>query len=474
MKKKLLSMLLTAAMIVTSFSVNVVAAPFGDTSGHWGEQAIKTWSDHGVVNGSDGQFRPNDNLTRAEMATIVANLLKLNAMPEGNPFGDLDQNWYTDPILKCYEAGIMSGDGANVRPNDPVTREEAMVILSKALRIKPAAGGVDGFQDAGHVSNWAEGAVKALLDAGIVNGVGGDMLAPKGQINRASVVTILNNAIGNYVTEDGAEIEAKGGLVLVVGGNATIKGNAKDVLILGNSEEVVLDGLKVEGNVQVEGEGTKLVLSGDAKAESITVAENAAGASVEVGAEASVGTVETEAAKTEIVVKGEVSDVKVDAAAAETAVKVEETGKVETVETAAEKVTVSGDGAVSSVTVSGNDTSVTTPGTKVEAAEGTTGVTADGKEVTTGEAAATEPAVTPSGGGGGGGGSSHSHRYQAVVTAPTCTAGGYTTYTCSCGHTYTADEVAALGHSYDAVVTEPTCTAGGYTTYTCSCGDTYT
>ena len=107
------------------------------------------------------------------------------------------------------------------------------------------------------------------------------------------------------------------------------------------------------------------------------------------------------------------------------------------------------------------------------------------------------------------------HDYQAVVTAPTCTETGYTTYTCSkCGDSYVADETAALGHSfgqwsttkaatctaegeqtrtcsrcgeketrktdalghdYRAVVTAPTCTAKGYTTYTCSrCGDSYT
>ena len=70
---------------------------------------------------------------------------------------------------------------------------------------------------------------------------------------------------------------------------------------------------------------------------------------------------------------------------------------------------------------------------------------------------------------------SHTHSYEAVVTAPTCTVGGYTTYTCSCGDSYIADETPALGHSYEAVVTAPTCTEGGYTTYTCSvCADSYT
>ncbi len=105
------------------------------------------------------------------------------------------------------------------------------------------------------------------------------------------------------------------------------------------------------------------------------------------------------------------------------------------------------------------------------------------------------------------------HSYTKVVTAPTCTTAGYTTYTCSCGDTYTADEtpmtahaygeweetkaatcttkgeetrvcadckvsetreIATIAHSYTSVVTKPTCTTTGYTTYTCSCGDTYT
>ena len=63
------------------------------------------------------------------------------------------------------------------------------------------------------------------------------------------------------------------------------------------------------------------------------------------------------------------------------------------------------------------------------------------------------------------------HTYTPAVTAPTCTAGGYTTYTCTCGDSYKDDATEALGHSYKTVVTAPTCTAGGYTTYTCSTCD---
>ena len=108
----------------------------------------------------------------------------------------------------------------------------------------------------------------------------------------------------------------------------------------------------------------------------------------------------------------------------------------------------------------------------------------------------------------------HEHSYTAVVTAPTCTEKGYTTHTCSCGHSYVDTYTDALGHawdggkvtkqptatetgvktftctrcsetktetipmlthkhSYTAVVTAPTCTEKGYTTHTCSCGDSY-
>ena len=68
-----------------------------------------------------------------------------------------------------------------------------------------------------------------------------------------------------------------------------------------------------------------------------------------------------------------------------------------------------------------------------------------------------------------------SHDYQPVVTPPSCTQDGYTTYTCShCGDSYTADPVSATGHDYGKKVTAPSCTQDGYTTYTCkTCGDSY-
>lgn len=82
------------------------------------------------------------------------------------------------------------------------------------------------------------------------------------------------------------------------------------------------------------------------------------------------------------------------------------------------------------------------------------------------DASANEPEVTQA--------PTHTHSYTQTVTAATCTTQGFTTYTCSCGDTYTDNQTAAKGHNYTQTITAPTCTAGGYTTYTCACGHTYT
>ena len=69
----------------------------------------------------------------------------------------------------------------------------------------------------------------------------------------------------------------------------------------------------------------------------------------------------------------------------------------------------------------------------------------------------------------------HECSYNAVVTPPTCTEQGYTTYTCECGDSYVDDYVNATGHNYSSEITTPaTHTTTGVMTYTCSCGDTYT
>lgn len=70
----------------------------------------------------------------------------------------------------------------------------------------------------------------------------------------------------------------------------------------------------------------------------------------------------------------------------------------------------------------------------------------------------------------------HVHQYGKRVVAPTCTASGYTQYTCkTCGYSYTGDRTSALGHNYTSTTSGATCTSGGTVRYTCTrCGDSYT
>lgn len=68
------------------------------------------------------------------------------------------------------------------------------------------------------------------------------------------------------------------------------------------------------------------------------------------------------------------------------------------------------------------------------------------------------------------------HDYDKKVTAPTCSAQGYTTYTCKiCNYSHNSAFVETIAHEYESVVTPPTCSADGYTTHTCkNCSDSYT
>lgn len=67
------------------------------------------------------------------------------------------------------------------------------------------------------------------------------------------------------------------------------------------------------------------------------------------------------------------------------------------------------------------------------------------------------------------------HHYESAITPATCTELGYTTYTCTeCGNSYKSDYTDKKPHSHKAVVTPATCTTMGFTTYTCGdCGDSY-
>ena len=256
MKRKILSLILVFAMTVSLFTVGTgaVEPTYGDTAGHWAESSIERWSAYGIIQGSNGLFDPNGQLTCAQLATILAKLLKLPAAKDAGFTDNTADAWYYDAINRCAAAGILNGNGdGTVTPEAPITRERAMVMLARALGIEPIRKpDLTKYTDAAQVSAYAQGYVAALIEAGIVGGVTADELAPQDNINRASTVTILDRAIGTYADKAGATVKADGkGLVLVVAENVKITGAPEGTKI------VVADGatgLSVNGKAVSAGQ----------------------------------------------------------------------------------------------------------------------------------------------------------------------------------------------------------------------------
>ena len=227
MKRKILSLILAFAMTVSLLTVGTgaVEPTYGDTAGHWAESSIERWSAYGIIQGSNGQFDPNGQLTCAQLATILAKLLKLPAAKDAGFTDNTADAWYYDAINRCAAAGILNGNGdGTVTPEAPITRERAMVMLARALGIEPIRKpDLTKYTDAAQVSAYAQGYVAALIEAGIVGGVTAGELAPQDNINRASTVTILDRAISTYADKAGATVKADGkGIVLVVAKNVKI------------------------------------------------------------------------------------------------------------------------------------------------------------------------------------------------------------------------------------------------------------
>lgn len=253
--KKLLILLPVLALLLALPSFGA----YSDTSGHWGESAIDEWSQAGIVQGAGGLFRPDDPITRAEMATVITRLLRLTEQAP-NTYTDLPAGeWYESAVLCCVKAGIMQGDGGGIiRPGDKITRQEAIVMLGRAWGISQnPTGSLDKFTDGNQTADWARGYVKSFVDLGYVKGVGDNMLAPTGVINRASVVTILSNAIASYVSTSGEFNMSPGnqGIVLVCAKDVTLTGAAGGMVLVSqgaNGSMLTVKGIAGNMNIKAD------------------------------------------------------------------------------------------------------------------------------------------------------------------------------------------------------------------------------
>lgn len=126
-----------------------------------GADAIAKVAKMGLMNGYiDGTFKPNQPLTRAEMASLTA-MLSPNSTTSGRGFSDITGHWAQAAIKKAQDIGIMNGysDGT-FRPNSKLTRAEAVTAINRVLGRGPLIGVTQpGWNDV-PVSHWAFGDIE--------------------------------------------------------------------------------------------------------------------------------------------------------------------------------------------------------------------------------------------------------------------------------------------------------------------------
>lgn len=420
------------------------AAYANDIQGHWNEAGMQEWIDYGILKGYDnGDYGPDNPTTRAELVAFLDRVMDYQKTTD-NSFSDLDKNWYTEVVLRGVAAGVIAGDDAGtMRPNDPVTREEAATVFARVLALdvdnaKPAE-----FSDASQVHSWAKGSVNAMVEAGYINGYPDGTFAPTKAITRAEVIGMLNNMFADLYQKagtysDGSDSSAvisaddvilkdevvEGDLVIAEGvadGHVVLDGvTVKGKLIVrgGGANSVVIKGKSSVGTVLVDRQDDKVRISaeGDAKVGDVVIADDTASVKVE----GEVGSISVEAPKAKVEVAASVekivvpaddaqlvltpkADVKSIAVSGDAAVVEAEKGAaVEKVVISGADVTVSGSGDVEAVEVAegASGATVETEGTKVEN-NGSGEVTIPGGAIAEGGSTTTPEATTPGGGGGG-------------------------------------------------------------------------
>ncbi|UKS25922.1 S-layer homology domain-containing protein [Paenibacillus sp. HWE-109] len=166
---------------------------FRDTASHWADSTVSIFVKLGVVNGyADGSFRPNASITRAEFATILAKVFNLTTSGSGNKLSDASGHWAESSINALTANGIISGyEDGTFKPNREITRAEIISMISKILTIK-AAGGVpttSAFTDINGV--WNKEQIEAAASVGLISGMGNGLFSPNKQSTRAEALTIL-------------------------------------------------------------------------------------------------------------------------------------------------------------------------------------------------------------------------------------------------------------------------------------------
>ncbi|MFZ5648477.1 MAG: S-layer homology domain-containing protein, partial [Bacillota bacterium] len=454
-----------------------------DIAGHWAVGQIGDWINKGLASGyPDGTFRPDNTISRAEFVTMANSAFGFNQTGQVN-FTDVDSTkWFAGEVSKARAAGYISGyEDGTFRPENQISRQEAASMLAGILKSVTSenTGALSAFKDAGSIPQWSRGSVAAVVARGFMSGYPDQTYRPDKPITRAEALSTLDRALqkardvtygkaGTYgpatgvKTIDGnATVSAAGVSLqnLVITGdlllaqsigegdvrlkNVTVKGNT--IIKGGGSHSVVLEDCTLP-NITVDKDGVRVVASGNTRVnivrlesgatlvevtatgngfENVTVSQ-VIPAEAKVTLEGNFDQVEVAANKVNIeVAAGKVDKLTVAENATETNVSVAKEATVESA-TLNSAATISGEGKVKEATVNATGAKIIQTPEKVTVAPSVT-TSVGGKEttntsnssVTTSNSTGSNTGGGSGGGGSGGGGSSRGSDTTAPAFAST-------------------------------------------------------
>ncbi|WP_026895791.1 S-layer homology domain-containing protein [Clostridiisalibacter paucivorans] len=166
-----------------------------DIKGHWAEKYIKALMEEGAIKGYiDSTFKPNKNITRSEFIAVLVKALDLEAKP-GIEFKDTKGHWAKDIISTASYHGIVLGyKDERFRPDENITREQMAVIIAKAAKLENTEIKRK-FKDSKEISNWAEEAMERVIEKGIITGYTDNTVRPKDKATRSQAATVIFKAM---------------------------------------------------------------------------------------------------------------------------------------------------------------------------------------------------------------------------------------------------------------------------------------
>ena len=169
---------------------------------HWAKEAVNDMASRLIIL-DQGNFEPNEAITRADFAEYIVRALGIyrEEATYENMFLDVRGDGVQTPaILIASENKIVAGysDGT-FRPNELITREEAMTMYHRAMKVTKLVGSdvtrYQNYKDFENVSDWAQGYVKEVIAANVFNGTDATMISPKSNLTYAEAAQAIRNLL---------------------------------------------------------------------------------------------------------------------------------------------------------------------------------------------------------------------------------------------------------------------------------------